>query len=282
MKIISGLNSIYKQYDYFIIDLWGVLHDGHAPYKHSIDALLKLKSSGKKIMLLSNAPRRSLKAEKVLDKLGFNKEMYDNLLTSGEVTYEYVKNNNNLGKNYIYIGPKKDKDIFDGLDLNIVEKAENADFAIATGFEDFGSVFSEKQNQIDDCLNNNLLLLVANPDKKVVKQTGEVQICAGLIGDYYKQNGGEVIYFGKPYNNVYSRCLEFFKASDTSKILCVGDALHTDVAGANAIGADSLFVAGGIHNSEIFENQKINKHKLEELCIKENEIPVYTIDEFKW
>ena len=283
MKFINGISEVYNNYDYYIIDLWGVLHDGHDPYKGAVNALKTLEANGKKIVLLSNAPRRSVKAEAVLNNLGFTKDMYDMLLTSGEATFHYLKNNiDKFGKKYFYIGPEKDRDLLSGTEFVEVDSADKANFALATGFENFGSLFSEKQHQLDASLKNNLPLIVANPDKKVVKQTGEEYICSGLMGEYYIEKGGKVIWFGKPHKAVYDECLEFFKTKDTSKILCIGDSLHTDVAGANNIGAGSLFVTGGIHRQDVFVNGKFDNSHLQDLIVKEKQTPRYVIDEFRW
>lgn len=283
MKFIKGIFEIAENYDYYIIDLWGVLHDGHEAYKGAKLALEKLKNSNKKIILLSNAPRRSYKAKETLERLDFDENLYDLLLTSGEITYNYVKQNKGkLGNKYFYVGPDKDLHLLDGLNLTHVKIAAEANFAVATGFEGFGSKFEEKKHQLDECLNAKLHLLVANPDKLVVKKTGEEQICAGLMGAYYIEHGGKVTYFGKPHKNAYEECLSFFKVQDLSKILCVGDSLHTDIAGANMLGVASLFVTGGIHKKDLYENGKVNESKLKTLIEKENQTPKYLIDEFRW
>ncbi len=283
MKFIKGISEIKDNYDNCIIDLWGVLHDGHEPYKGAPEALRKLKDAGKGIILLSNAPRRARVARQTLERLGFTHDMYDLLLTSGEVTYHYAKaHKNELGSKYVYVGPDKDRTLLEGLGMTEVASAAEADFAIATGFEGFGSRFEEKKHQLDDALKHNLHLLVANPDKLVVKQTGEEQICAGVMGMYYLEQGGKLSYFGKPHKNAYEECLEFFGTTDASRIMCIGDSLHTDVAGANLIGASSVFVSGGIHKRDVLEGGKLNNGKLQELVLKELQTPTYIIDEFRW
>jgi HAD superfamily hydrolase (TIGR01459 family) len=278
-RIINSISDVSDNFDYFIIDLWGVLHDGTAPYPNALNTLKTLKDSGKKIILLSNAPRRSSKAKQVLDKLGFSEDMYNYLLTSGELTFRHVETEK-PGDNYIYIGPDKDRDILNGLSLNEVAKAENADFAIATGFEGFGSVFDEKKQQLDDCLKNGLTLLCANPDRKVVKQTGETQICAGLMAEYYEKNGGKVIYFGKPYELAYQKCFELFNSDQKDRTCCIGDSLHTDIAGGNLAGISSIFCAGGIHKNDVLTDNELDTNLLEELFLKEKESPDYVIREF--
>ncbi|MDX1948967.1 MAG: TIGR01459 family HAD-type hydrolase [Rickettsiales bacterium] len=286
-KFINGLSAVYNNYDGFIIDLWGVLHDGTSAYPKALEMLKNLKNSGKKITLLSNAPRRSFMAKKNLDRLGFTEDLYDFLITSGEITFEFVKQNN-LGKNYFYIGPDKDRDILEGLNVTEVSNANEAEFALATGFEGFGSVFEEKKNQVDEALKAGLKLLCANPDFKVVKQTGEEQICSGLIAKYYEENGGRVIYFGKPYISAYQKCFELMNinlelnSKIKNKVLCIGDSIHTDILGANNCNSSGLFVAGGIHKQDFVEDGYLNLTKMADLCNVHHAQPTYIIKEFFW
>lgn len=280
-KFINGLSRIYSDYDGFIIDLWGVLHDGTEAYPKAIETLKNLKNSGKKIVLLSNAPRRSFVAKQTLERLGFKAEYYNKVITSGEVTFEYVRDND-FGDKYFYIGPEKDRNILDGLNLKEVTQASEAGFAVVTGFDGFHSTFEEKKAQIDEALQAGLILLCANPDFKVVKQTGEVQICAGLIAEYYEKNGGKVLYFGKPYEAVYKKSIGVLGVSDPQKILCIGDAIHTDITGGNNFGADTLFVAGGIHKNELVKSDYLDLTKFKEICDDGANYPTYVIKEFFW
>lgn len=280
MKLINSVREICEDYDYFIIDLWGVLHDGITPYPHAVETLKYIKSKDKKIALLSNAPRRSFKAKQVLENLGFAEEYYDILLTSGEATQEYTVKNYPEKSKYFYIGPEKDRDILEETSHKEVLDAKEADFAIITGFEGFGSVLEEKKIFADKALEAGLTLLCANPDRLVIRQTGEEQICAGLIGEYYAQQGGEVIFFGKPYDYVYDCLLKEFDIKDTSKILCIGDSFHTDIKGANKIGADSLLSAIGIHSREILQDGCINFEEVQKAAEKEGSKATYIIKEF--
>lgn len=280
-EFINGLSKVTDKYSCYIIDLWGVLHDGITAYPKALETLKNLKEAGKKIVLLSNAPRRSFKAKAVLDELGFKQEYYDEVITSGEITFNYIKNSD-LGKKYFYIGPEKDRNILDGLELEEVSKARQADYAIVTGFDGFHSTFEEKKGQVDDALGANLTLICANPDFKVVKQTGEIQLCAGMIAEYYEKNGGKVIYFGKPYEAAYLECEKILNPKNRKDVLCIGDSIHTDIAGGNNFGADTLFVANGIHRGEFVENDYLNLTKFKEACDNGVNFPTYIIKEFFW
>lgn len=202
------------------------------------------------------------------------------MLTSGEITFEYVKENYPEKSSYFYIGPEKDRDILNGLNLTETEDAKTASFALATGFNDWNSTFEERKHQADEALKAGLTLLCANPDRKVVKQTGEVQICAGLIAEYYQENKGNVVYFGKPYKTAYDIIKNKFNIKNSAEILCIGDSFHTDIKGANNYNVDSLLVAIGIHASELLIANNISIESAQNLSKQDKATPNYLIREF--
>ncbi len=279
----NNLSKLANDYDGFIIDLWGVLHDGHKPYPKAIDTLKSLRKLDKKIILLSNAPRRASKAGEVLTKLGFSKDLYDHLLTSGEVAYQSMnqeKTNSNINRSYYYIGPKKDKNILDGLDYRMVTQANDADFAIVTGFDNEKSTLDEKISDITVCIKHDIPLICINPDMEVIRQNGVKMLCAGVIAKEYSNLGGIVNYFGKPYKDVYLKSIELLNINDNDKILAIGDNLHTDIIGANNMNIDSVLVTGGILSTTFENNSTFDKDKLIELFKKESIYPKYVIPSF--
>ena len=271
----NNLSEFADNYDFFIVDLWGVLHDGQAPYPDAIDALKFLHEKNKKVVLLSNAPRRASKAKDVLGRLGFDESLYDHVLTSGEVTHKYMAVTKNFGEKYYYIGPEKDEDLLDGLRYKRVNEPSEADFAIVTGFDKDDSQRDEKDADIEKCIDANLPLICANPDRVVVRQNGQRMLCAGIIADRYKEKGGKVHYFGKPYNDAYEECLEALEAFDKTKVAAIGDSLHTDIAGANDMGIFSVLVTGGIMANEldIKPGEMPDKETVRLTCEKEKTFP---------
>lgn len=281
MNYISNIKEISKNYDYFIFDIWGVIHDGSSVYNGALEAIQFLRSENKKICFLSNAPRRAHKIAKVLNDFGITSDLYDFIISSGEATYIDLEQNQisgfkNYQKNYLYIGPKKDIDLLDGLEYKLVQNAKDADFAITTGFDKDNSTIEEKLPQIIDAKNHNLELICVNPDMIVVKKTGEEMLCAGVIAKYYKQIGGRVVYYGKPFKSVYEiSCKLFGENINKSRILAIGDGLETDISGANDFGIDSLLITGGILSNLIDNNLPEKEFTVEliKICSKYNSSP---------
>jgi len=74
-------------------------------------------------------------------------------------------------------------------------------------------------------------------------------ICAGALALWYEARGGAVRWIGKPYPEVYAPVLALL-GLPLDEVLAVGDALRTDIAGAQQAGIDSCWVLGGIHAME--------------------------------
>ncbi|MCP5361091.1 MAG: TIGR01459 family HAD-type hydrolase [Hyphomicrobiales bacterium] len=239
-------------YSGFILDLWGVIHDGQALYPDVLPALEALRERGKRIVFLSNAPRRAAMAEAVLQRLGVPQALYDGIVTSGEAAFDYVckltENSQLATSQYYYIGPDKDANILYGLPLSRTLIASEAAFAIVTGYDQDHSPLDEKEGDISACLEAELPLLCANPDHYVVRHSGVRVPCAGLIAETYAERGGRVTFFGKPHKVVYTRCLDLLGVSteNTSDVLAIGDNLDTDILGASMQGLDSILVTGGV------------------------------------
>jgi HAD superfamily hydrolase (TIGR01459 family) len=221
-----------------------VIHDGSTAYPGAVEAISFLRQKNKKICFLSNAPRRAEKVASVLLKFGITTDLYDFILTSGEVTFLALQAE--VGKKYFYIGPEKDVDLLDSLDHQITTDASEASFAIATGFDGEGSVIAEKMPQLLAAKKYNLPLICVNPDLIVVKLDGKELICAGVLASEYEKLGGFVSYYGKPFPEVYKMVLQIFGMPEKSRILAIGDGLTTDIKGAVDFGIDNVLVTNGI------------------------------------
>jgi HAD superfamily hydrolase (TIGR01459 family) len=280
---INGISAIIEQYQYFILDIWGVLHDGTALYPQVLSTLQYLKKAKKTVCLLSNAPRRSQVVADFLTKMGIDKSLYSVILTSGEAVYLDLQQNqqNNFAifkQKYCYAGPQKDRDLLAGLSYQEVD-ISSAGFILNTGFDNDNSTLTEKIPLLNEAKKHNLPMICANPDLMVVKQSGQKIICAGVMAKHYASLGGEVFYYGKPKTKIYEVLHNLLGKPDKSSIIAVGDGLETDVLGANNFQIASLLVTGGIltHELKISFSQTVDLDKIKNICQKYSAIPNYTI-----
>ncbi|MCB9946667.1 MAG: TIGR01459 family HAD-type hydrolase [Rhodospirillaceae bacterium] len=252
--LLPGLAGLADRYDGFILDLWGVVHDGLQPYPHAVDCMMRLRRAGKQVCLLSNAPRRIASVTARLREIGVPDDAYDHVLSSGEATHLALRDrpdafHRGLGDRCFHLGPPRDNDVHEGLPLAVVAAPEDASFVLATGINDWDETVEDYEPVLQRCAAAGLPMVCANPDLVVV--VGDIlAVCAGLMAQRYEELGGRVAYHGKPHAPVYQRCFAMMDLP-RPRVLAIGDSLRTDIAGAAAAAIDSIFVTGGIHREEL-------------------------------
>lgn len=252
MKILEGIAPVADEYDGYVLDLWGVVHDGRALYPGVSDCLARLRDRGKRIAFLTNAPRRAWFIQGMLDRMGLDRALYDGILSSGEVTWRWLKERPEpwfakLGHRGFHIGPERDLSVVEDGAAELVATPEQADFLLNTGPDpDRGSHSAEAYRPaLERCFAAKLPMVCVNPDRAVMV-AGERIICAGALADIYLEWGGEVFEVGKPDPAVYGPVMETLGLTDPRRVLAVGDTPHTDLAGAAAAGMDSLWAMTGL------------------------------------
>lgn len=253
LRIISGLSELANAYDIILCDVWGVLHDSIISYPQASGVLERFRRDGGCVILLSNVPRPKADLVALLDGLGVPRTSYDAVVTSGDVTRAVLQAR--AGIRAFHLGPQRDAVTFNDLDIAMVGP-DAADIVVCT---DLVNEDVETPDDYTDMLRvfqrRGLSLICANPD--IVVERGERMVhCAGAIARLYDEMGGKTFYCGKPHGLIYDTALaaaaELREGNvDKKRTLCVGDALVTDIAGAARAGLDALFVASGIHATQL-------------------------------
>ena len=260
-KIIDSISDIISLYDVFILDQWGVMHDGYKGYDHAVSAVENLIKENKKLIIISNSSKRKNSSIGRLKSLGFDKNHFIEVMTSGEMVWqEIAKSIDNYGNDlqncfHIYDSTKEDGLEFrNGLEkLNFVSKINDANFILAcTPFE--------KTEPIDyipilkDAVDMNLVMFCANPDFVTIEKNNDKNIfCMGTVADLYDHMGGKVVILGKPSKEIYEESCKKIVNLNKLKIVAIGDSLDHDILGANNFNIDSVLISSGIHR-DLFEN----------------------------
>jgi HAD superfamily hydrolase (TIGR01459 family) len=287
VPVIRGLRELAPEYDALILDLWGVVHGGVEPYPGVLETLAELRAAGKRVGLLSNAPRRAATVARQLERIGVPAEAYDLLLTSGEAAHDALAERTDahaeLGRNYLYVGPHWDNDVPRGLDYRKVDAVEEADFLLTVGLFDDADPLESYDAMFAGARARDVPMLCVNPDLVVHRQSGITSPCAGLLAQHFAGQGGRVIYHGKPDPAVFHRCAQQLGAAD-GRVLVVGDSLTTDIKGAAAAGFDSLWVTRGIYAAELGVEPGDEPHpqKIDEVCERHGHWPTAAIATFRW
>lgn len=286
MKSIQGLRDVAGDYDLFLIDQWGVIHNGETPYDGALDALARVKALGRPVIILSNSARRTHVGTAKMDAMGIHRELYDHLVTSGEQTWQSLCRRDDafyetLGRRCLLFSWGDDRGLTSGgIDLELVEDVADADFILMAGTNREPLEYYEQL--LEPALSYDIPMVCANPDLVSVTPEGELVICPGQVAKRYEEMGGRVRWHGKPYPEVYQACFALYP--EARNVLAVGDSLYHDVAGAAAVGIDSLFVAAGIHGPAlgIEWGETPDSARLEALTTETGYAPDYVVSTFRW
>ncbi|HEY1613165.1 MAG TPA: TIGR01459 family HAD-type hydrolase [Rhizomicrobium sp.] len=254
IPVLKGLHEIAPGYDALFCDVWGVLHDGRAARQEAVQALHAFRATHGPVILLSNAPRPAADVEQQFRQLGVPLDCYDSIVTSGILARDELARRAGEGRlRLLHIGPERDRGIFAGLAIDCVE-AHHAEVALCTGlFDDDHEAPEDYRDLLEQVHARGLVLICANPDL-VVQRGGTLIYCAGALARLYDVLGGETHYCGKPHAPIYDRALaeaQRVAGRTDLRVLTVGDAIETDIRGANEAGLDALFIADGIHGEDI-------------------------------
>ncbi|MFI4947583.1 MAG: TIGR01459 family HAD-type hydrolase [Alphaproteobacteria bacterium] len=292
LRVIDGMRSLAPAYDGFILDLWGVVHDGVQPFPGVLDCMERLILAGKRVVLLSNAPRRADDVVRRITKIGVPERLYHAVMSSGEEAWQYLHDRTDsfyagLGRRCLHICSERDLEIREGLDLDFVERPDEADFILNTGPAEWEDTHADYAPLLAAARARDLPMVCANPDLVVI-HGGRPALCAGAIAEQYEAQGGRVRWHGKPYPSVYDSSIALLGIAERDRILAIGDSLRTDIAGAARAGIDSLLIAGGgIHATEftapdVNANPTLDRAKIAAAIRDSGATPIAVAAGFVW
>ncbi|TMJ61125.1 MAG: TIGR01459 family HAD-type hydrolase [Alphaproteobacteria bacterium] len=254
LRFVEGLRDLVGGLEVVLSDIWGVVHNGLVAFPEACEALHTFRKQGGTVILITNAPRPADSVQRQLRKLGVADDTYDAIVSSGDLTRQFVADH--PGRKMYWIGPERDSSLHRGLDM-VLAPLEQTDYIVCTGlFDDETESAEDYRKMMLQARDRNLTLICANPDI-VVERGDRLIYCAGAIAELYRELGGEVIFYGKPHRPIYERAMELaaerhHNPIELNRVLAIGDSVRTDLAGAHSFGIDCLFVTRGIH-AEDFE-----------------------------
>ena len=259
IPLIDGLGALAGRYDAILCDIWGVLHNGRESFRPASDALVAFRRQGGSVILVSNAPRPNTPIREQVLALGVAPDAFDAIVTSGDVTIGLIAERGDAPVHHI--GPERDLSLFEAAAARTGARPrlvgpEAASYVLCTGlFNDERETPADYAGRLAALAARRLPFVCANPDL-VVHRGAVVIYCAGALAEAYEAIGGQAIYAGKPHAPIYEAALARIAAVrggriERARVLAIGDALRTDLAGAAAMGLDALFVADGIHRDEL-------------------------------
>jgi HAD superfamily hydrolase (TIGR01459 family) len=267
LRFVEQLRGLVDGVEVILSDIWGVVHNGLESFPEACEALHTYRQRGGTVILITNAPRPADSVQRQLRKLGVADETYDAIVSSGDLTRNFVADH--PGKKMFWIGPERDSSIHRGLDAAMAP-LEQADYIVCTGlFDDETESAEDYRAMMLQAREHKLPLICANPDI-VVERGDRLIYCAGAIAELYRELGGEVIFYGKPHRPIYERAMALAaerrgQPTSLDRVLAIGDSVRTDLTGALGFGIDCLFLTRGIHSEEFEGIDQLDPASVKEL-----------------
>lgn len=263
--ILSACGSLLEKYDVLFSDIWGVVHDGLKAIPAANETLPRYRAEGGTVVLITNAPQPVSRVAEILDERGVRRDAWDAIVSSGELALDEVRRRG--WARLYHIGPeRRSQPLMQALPA-LAPDIASADAIVCSGLvHDRTETAEDYRPLLEQALQRDLTFVCANPDLHV--HVGpDLLPCAGAIAALYESMGGHVVWTGKPHALAYETA--FALAADlrgkpvpAARVLAIGDALRTDLAGAHSAGVDALFIATGIHRDETVVNGSISAEAL--------------------
>ena len=275
---LTSIDELSHNYETFLLDQYGVLHNGQSVFDGVLEALQNLQSTQKTVILLSNSAKRAEKNYLRMEQLGLKREFFQGVVTSGEVGhYLFTRGLTELGledgsKCWV-MARDDDRSPLLGSPLKEVADPEDADVLILSGSRGEVEPWDKATKKLEIPLSKKLPCVCLNPDKWMLTPQG-LAYGAGKIAEHYESAGGKVLWIGKPYDEMY-RFAEREYSFEKIRTVAIGDSIEHDIQGAKKFGIAGAWVRDGIlrdaSDQEI--NAEIQKHEAQ---------PDFQKNHFRW
>lgn len=245
---LPDVRALAERFDGYILDQWGVMHDGTRPYPGAVECLRELRDAGKRIVLLSNTSKREAETLRMVAELGFDTGSIERAVCAGEEARRAMTERP-FGRRCHAITRHGDRSLLEGIGIDFVERVEDADFIAVIGSDAPARLLADYEPALRAGIARALPMICANPDTARFTPQGLTE-GQGVIALRYEALGGKVLYYGKPYLPIYAPCLAAL-GCPREKIVAIGDSVDHDILGARRAGIASALIPGGVHGAAL-------------------------------
>lgn len=284
---VASVAPLTTAFDGFILDQWGVLHDGTTPYPGAVECLARLHATGKRIVVLSNSGKREADNLRLLERIGFEINLIDHFVSAGEDARNAIEARSStfhmgLGRRCYAFTRGGDRSLLEGIGLEFVDTVHDADFLAVIGTDSPRRGVADYEAELRAALARSLPMVCANPDIARLTPNGLIE-APGVLAQRYETLGGAVMYHGKPHRAIYSSCLAALGCL-ADKVLAIGDSVEHDVLGAVRAGIRSALIPGGVHGPElgVAWGQRPSMQRWKTFAANAPAKPDYLLRAFNW
>ena len=249
MRRVPNVDALIDGHDAFLIDQFGTIHDGHAPYPGAVEALRRLRAAGRRVVLLSNSGQRAEISEQRLRKVGIPHDSYDLSITSGEVTFRMFAEGRIAAARpacrCLLLEHSPGGLPLAALGYELVGRAEQAELVVIAGSRADIIPLEQYEAMLAPAARAGVPALCINPDRTMLTRKG-LAPGAGQIAEIYQRFGGQVDFIGKPHPAIYESVLAELGQPERVRVAGIGDSMEHDIAGARGVGCRAWLVRAGI------------------------------------
>ncbi|HLF98501.1 MAG TPA: TIGR01459 family HAD-type hydrolase [Methylococcaceae bacterium] len=286
-RLVAGVGAFAERYQAFLVDQWGVLHDGQTPFPGAVECLRRLRASGKQVAILSNSGKRAADNAERLRALGIDEDCYTALVTSGEVARDSLAARGapfvpSLGRRCLLLSSDGTDTLARGLDVEMAETVAAADFILLAGVADEHPM-AYYLPILEYGSTHEMPLVCVNPDLVRFSPQG-LTFSAGELARRYEQMGGTVHYIGKPHEAIYRYCGKVLADFAPSRTVAIGDSVGHDVVGGARAGLDTALVTDGIHQADFADavDDDARLRRVSAIAREHGVWPDWVIRRFAW
>lgn len=290
-KFCAGISDISDGYNAFIIDQWGVLHNGHKPYDGVTECLKELKERKKIIILLTNSDLKAEDNKKALKALDIGPSLYDYIVTAGELVHQGLSNQSegvfrDIGRRCLLLGEQSDRNLLKSLDIEVTYDPAAADFLLITSCDKPEATHDEFDGILKQAARKRLKAICTNPDSRALIGS-KFLMGPGLIAKRYQDFGGVVHFIGKPHKPIFQHCISILQSEDIypGQTAVIGDTMPHDIIGGSLVEMDTCLVTGGLHSGAFrtAQNRADVDKALNILSAQYGNVrPTYLVQRLKW
>lgn len=274
MRLIGGVAGVAGVHDAVVLDQFGVLHDGAAPYPGAAEAMERL-ARETRVAVLSNSGKRAALNRVRLVRLGLP-DAAEVVMTSGEALWRDLRDGVvETRRPWVVAAEPADAAAWaEGLDLEPAPGPEEADAVVLMGLA------GDPQEGLTVARRRGLTVLCSNPDRASPRPGGRTVPSPGAAAAAHEAAGGVVRWYGKPHRPVFEALRRALGLDGSARILMVGDSPEHDVSGAAAMGWATALVTGGLHAGRLAGG---GEGAVRELCEEEGApLPDLVLETLRW
>lgn len=290
-RFCQGISDLSDSYAAFVLDQYGVLHNGEKVFDGVVECLAELKGRRKTIVMLSNSSKRAAESRARLAQIGIPEDLYDHVITSSDMVWNGLRGQDGLfkglGQRCYLISRGGDRSAVEGLDIVVVDDPADADFLLISGCDAPEKTLEDYDPVLKAAAAKRLKAICSNPEMRGL--AGGVPVMgAGMLARRYQDFGGVVTYIGKPYEPIFAECLSYLRGRDIfpGQAIMIGDAMDQDILGGVTAEMDTCLIAAtGLHagNFKGLANLTDLEKSLNNLVIAHNNVrPNFIVPRFVW